>query len=885
MSEMLPNSYTPLPILPRRHVQIINVLSRKGGVGKTTMALLIARHLAERDEKPVVVVFDLDFTGTSLEDAIQALTSNDSGAEDEEKSEPQGLEEYLFDLSGGSGWELQAEKTLGEYRVTPSAKPLFYYASSANQRQLGDPADERRENAADKEKNEDAILGNVKAKEIVRERLHRLIRWVIERNGDRRHFVFILDNSPGVRGLGKELLDHAFHPRPPPRVTWADVIVATPDRQDLLASFHVWLDAYRRKEEAAFAEGASPAEVSRRASENLLFLVNKLDKKDGNVRRLLRDVLPRGIRNREYDRLEIQSLIDSGKVEVAHCSFADGLARLFRGLEQAEIPPIEKYVPQLHEFLEKVDPVPPKSYAIPKGPRPDFSETFTRGGETIALKPLPDAIAIGAIVHPRWPRAPFRAQLERDGYYRTSGLASPQVEVYELPRGKDAAAIVGAYRARDDLRFANRVYQHDPGDSEDVLVMTDRVAVQFDPDMPLERVQKKAHEHGLLLVQQLDRIPNGYVAVVRRRYEKDALQIANELLYKKLAVEAEPVWVRSMVSTSLISKQWHLSNDGTNGKAGADANVLKAWELGATGNGISIAIIEPGGIDISHAQLDLPGKLVPSYDAEYDEGDASPLYWTETHGTNVAGVALAARITAEVAAGAAPEARLIPVRAGYKVDRAGDMVEELAYYRAFRYARLQGADVVSCSWGVPGQKVVDQIPPFYVRNEFRLLTQEGRGGKGTPIFFAAGNDNENMSNNRWASNPNVIAIAASTDSDKKAGYSNFGESIWVCAPGGPRGITTIASGGGHTDDFAGTSAACPLAAAVAALMLSMRPDLTLPDIKSILRETAVKIDGTGSFVDRTEASYETKYVAGRSLAYGYGRIDAAEAVRRAKTWP
>ncbi len=482
------------------------------------------------------------------------------------------------------------------------------------------------------------------------------------------------------------------------------------------------------------------------------------------------------------------------------------------------------------------------------------------------------------MVHPRWPRAPFRAQLERDGYYRTSALASPQVDVYELPRGKDAASILKAYRARDDLRFANRVYQYDPGDSEDVLVMTDRVAVQFDPDMPLERVQKEAHEHGLLLVQQLDGIRNGHVAVVRRRYEKDALQIANALLYKKLAVEAEPVWVRSMVSTSLISKQWHLSNDGTNGEAGADANVLEAWELGAAGKGISIAIIEPGGIDISHAQLDVPGKLVPGYDAEHDEGDASPLYWMETHGTNVAGVALAARTTAEVAAGAAPEARLIPVRAGY-------MVEELAYRRAFRYARLQGADVVSCSWSVPGQKVVKPSPPFYVRREFELLAKEGRGGKGTPIFFAAGNDNENMSNNRWASNPYVIAIAASTGWDKKAAYSNFGDSIWVCAPGGPGGITTIASRGGHTDDFCGTSAACPLAAAVAALMLSVRPDLTLTDIKSILRETAVKIDDAGSFVDRTEAGYETKYVAGRSPAYGYGRIDAAEAVRRAKTWP
>ena len=61
---------TPLPILPQRRLLVLNVVSQKGGVGKTTMALLAARHLASRLDPPLVVVLDLDFPGTAMAHAL-----------------------------------------------------------------------------------------------------------------------------------------------------------------------------------------------------------------------------------------------------------------------------------------------------------------------------------------------------------------------------------------------------------------------------------------------------------------------------------------------------------------------------------------------------------------------------------------------------------------------------------------------------------------------------------------------------------------------------------------------------------------------------------------------------------------------------------------------
>ncbi len=178
---------------------------------------------------------------------------------------------------------------------------------------------------------------------------------------------------------------------------------------------------------------------------------------------------------------------------------------------------------------------------------------------------------------------------------------------------------------------------------------------------------------------------------------------------------------------------------------------------------------------------------------------------------------------------------------------------------------------------------------------FDDLTENGRGGRGVVLFFSAGNGNTTLTLQRpWAAYDKTIAVAASTQGEVRAGYSNFGPEIDVCAPSsnGTAIISCDFVGNGnlagntggpldYTNNFGGTSSATPLTAGVAALMLSVNPFLAWTDVRDILRRTAVKIDfantdPTGQWVDN-----DGDGVNEFSQWYGYGRIDAEAAVREA----
>jgi subtilisin family serine protease len=169
---------------------------------------------------------------------------------------------------------------------------------------------------------------------------------------------------------------------------------------------------------------------------------------------------------------------------------------------------------------------------------------------------------------------------------------------------------------------------------------------------------------------------------------------------------------------------------------------------------------------------------------------------------------------------------------------------------------------------------------------------KGRNGKGCIITFAAGNGNEDIKFDGYASYSKVIAVAACNDTNKRSVYSDYGSSVWCSFPssdfGYPpfnhpdpltKGIYTTDrvgaagynSNGDYTDDFGGTSSACPGVAGTVALMLSANPELTWQQVKDILKETSEKIDATNGQYD----------AQGHSLYYGYGRVDAEKAVEKA----
>ncbi len=130
-----------------------------------------------------------------------------------------------------------------------------------------------------------------------------------------------------------------------------------------------------------------------------------------------------------------------------------------------------------------------------------------------------------------------------------------------------------------------------------------------------------------------------------------------------------------------------------------------------------------------------------------------------------------------------------------------------------------------------------------------------------------------------ASLASTIAVGASTDWDYRSAYSQYGAALDIIAPsnGGYANITTTdrtgSAGydatGDYTSTFGGTSAATPLAAGIAALMLSKNWNLTTSQIRMLLRTTADKIGGNNG---------QTAFADGFNQYYGYGRVNAAAAL-------
>lgn len=127
-----------------------------------------------------------------------------------------------------------------------------------------------------------------------------------------------------------------------------------------------------------------------------------------------------------------------------------------------------------------------------------------------------------------------------------------------------------------------------------------------------------------------------------------------------------------------------------------------------------------------------------------------------------------------------------------------------------------------------------------------------------------------------ASHPDTMAVGASTDLGYRADYSRHGAELDFVAPssGGLRGIATTdrtgapgydRDGGDYDLEFGGTSAAAPLAAGVAALVLSANPALIADEVRTTLWDSCDKIG-------------YVPYNDGWNPFYGYGRISARMAV-------
>lgn len=291
---------------------------------------------------------------------------------------------------------------------------------------------------------------------------------------------------------------------------------------------------------------------------------------------------------------------------------------------------------------------------------------------------------------------------------------------------------------------------------------------------------------------------------------------------------------------------------GHAGTANADIHAEEAWGV-TQGSGVKVAILDTG---INLNQPDLAGKVI--LQKSFVSGVTS-VEDGSGHGTHVAGIIAADTNNGVGVAGTCPGCELI---IGKILDDSGSGTSSDAV-AGITWAAQNGAKVINMSLGT-----TDSSSESLYQQAVTYATQQG-----AIVVAAAGNDGINQMNYP-AAVPGVVSVAATTNTDAKASYSNFGSWVQIAAPGdnilstGPTHTFQIEPFGYDTSApyyyLSGTSMATPYVSGVAALIASTSYGTTPQAVINRLYSTADKIAGTG-----------TDWVN--------GRVDAAAAVGTAPT--
>ncbi|BAZ93985.1 subtilisin-like serine proteases [Thiohalobacter thiocyanaticus] len=317
---------------------------------------------------------------------------------------------------------------------------------------------------------------------------------------------------------------------------------------------------------------------------------------------------------------------------------------------------------------------------------------------------------------------------------------------------------------------------------------------------------------------------------------------------------------------ALYPNQWHLFD--TYG-----INAQEAWDRTRGSSSVVIAQVDTG--ILGHEDLD-SGRVLPGYDfvsdpfmandgdgmdadptdpgdavAQDECGNGNDAADSSWHGLLVAGIMLATADNTLGVVGVDHRARLLPVRAFGRCG--GDFVDILT---GMSWAaglpvtdeadnpipdNPNPADVINLSFAGSGscdpviQDIIDQIR-----------------ARGVVLVAAAGNEGmPDMSSVLPANCTGVIAVAATTRTGDRAGYSNYGAEIEISAPGGEgfESILTLHNTGDITaefDDYAafnGTSMAAAQVSAAVALMRAVDGDVSPATVTSLLINSAQPFPG------------------------------------------
>lgn len=327
-------------------------------------------------------------------------------------------------------------------------------------------------------------------------------------------------------------------------------------------------------------------------------------------------------------------------------------------------------------------------------------------------------------------------------------------------------------------------------------------------------------ELDLTVREELDAPETAVLAVPIGR----EVEIARALAARAGVKWAQPNFIRRVSgmipNDPLFDRQWGLQK--------IEAPV--AWETTIGSSSVIVAVIDTG-VDLGHP--DLQGRLVPGRNVLEPE---LPPQDDGGHGTHVAGIIAATINNGMGTAGVAPGVSIMPIKA-LKANGSG---KDTNVATGVRWAADNGARIINMSFGgTEVSQVLTEAVNYAARKGIVTVVAAGNEGVDTPSYPAA-------------TEPN-IAVAATDQNDRRGSYSNYGSWIVISAPGSRIWSTSWSGQSSYRVDN-GTSMAAPHVSGVIALMLSLRPEMTIAEITETLRATADPLPDPGTGAGRVNAA-------------------------------
>ena len=496
----------------------------------------------------------------------------------------------------------------------------------------------------------------------------------------------------------------------------------------------------------------------------------------------------------------------------------------------------------------------------------------------------------------------------------SSGYKEKWHNAHTVEIAVDSKKTINALKTK--LKFNKEVYTCQPfytlKDGLDMGV-SDEILIRFLPETTDEQ------KMGLIKTYDLELVKTTKIyQKLKVKKGADALEIANKIYESGLMEFSTPGFISYPELHQVIPNDNYFGNqitcnntgqtftDGHSGTNDADIDAPEAWEITNGCSDIVVAVLDEG-VTFNHP--DLPNsrqvRLNGSNFADGNANDPSPT-GNMNHGNACAGVIAATMNNNQGIAGIAPECKIMPIRI-FNSDGSGILPESVA--SAIQFAVDNGANILSNSWGY---KTSDQNAHPIIKTAINYALSHN-----CVVIFSAGNTARHSScdDNGYVEFPanvnisGVITVGASDRNDNQSDYSPTNSLIDIVAPshrayppevyypycGGINGETLemwsidipentgynpypadadthppttgeiLPNNLAYTARFGGTSHSCPVVAGVAALMLSVDPDLSYMDVFDILTSTADKVGGH-------------TYTNGKCNEMGYGRVNAHAAL-------